>query len=300
MQIKHTKERGMALVMVLWVVSLMTIMAGSFALSTQRESAVLRHAHERAQAMALAEGAIYYAMLMLNIPDPKLRWQGDGRPYFWDAKGTPVRVRIQDEGGKIDLNVAQEPTLKTAFKLMGLGEEQINVLTDAVLDWRDADDIKRPSGAEAPEYEARRMNALPQNRQFLVMDEVQGVMGIKPELFKRMQSWFTLYSGIDGLDPSKAPREMLFALTGGDPAAVQAIMQQRLQNLPVNLPPVQGINFTKAAGVSYSIMAEVVIDGDQHFGIIANVRRGAMAGNLPFTILRWRPYHQRSTSREEI
>jgi hypothetical protein len=47
-------------------------------------------------------------------------------------------------------------------------------------------------------------------------------------------------------------------------------------------------------------MAEVVIDGDQHFGIIANVRRGAMAGNLPFTILRWRPYHQRSTSREEI
>ena len=41
-----SRQQGMALVMVLWVISLMTIMAGSFALSTQRESAVLRHAHE--------------------------------------------------------------------------------------------------------------------------------------------------------------------------------------------------------------------------------------------------------------
>ena len=294
------KQQGMALVIVLWVLSLMTIMAGSFALSTQRETAVLHHAHERARALALAEGAIYYAMLMLNLPDQTLRWQGDGRPYVWDAKGTKVRIRIQDEGGKLDINVAQEASLKTAFKLMGLSEDQASAITDNILDWRDADDVKRPNGAEAPEYEARRMNAPPQNRQFLVMDEVQSVLGISPELFKKMQTWFTLYSGIDGLDPSKVSEEILLALSAGDSAVVQSVLRQRMDNLPVTLPPVPGITFTQAAGVSYNIKAEIIIDGDQHFGISADIRRGATNGNLPFTILRWRPFHSTSKSNTEF
>lgn len=288
------RQRGMALVIVLWVLSLMTIMAGSFALSTQRETAVLHHAHERARALALAEGAVYYAMLMLNLPDQTLRWKADGRPYSWDPKGTKIRVRIQDESGKIDINVAQETTLKSAFRLIGLGDDQATAVTDAILDWRDADDIKRPNGAELPEYEARKMNSPPQNRQFLVMDEVQGIIGISPELFKKIQTWFTLYSGIDGLDPSKASEELLPALTGNDPAVIQSVLRQRKDNLPVTIPPVPGINFTQAAGVSYNIKAEVVIDGDQLFGINANVRRGSTSGNLPFTILRWRPFHNSS------
>ncbi|RQW77943.1 MAG: general secretion pathway protein GspK, partial [Methylococcus sp.] len=65
MRFFNARERGVALVMVLWVISLMTIMAGSFALSTQREAGILSHAHERAKAVALADGGVNYAMLML-------------------------------------------------------------------------------------------------------------------------------------------------------------------------------------------------------------------------------------------
>ncbi|NBT45922.1 MAG: general secretion pathway protein GspK, partial [Gammaproteobacteria bacterium] len=185
----------MALVMVLWVISLMTIMAGSFALSTQREAGILSHAHERAKALAMADAGINYAMLMLSIPDPKKRWQSDGRPYLWQANGGKVRLSIIDEGGKVDVNVAQEQTLKAVLKLALQNEEQATQLTDAIIDWRDADDIKRNMGAEAEDYKAKGMKALPQNRNFMVMDELRGVMGLSPDLYRKLENWFTLYSG---------------------------------------------------------------------------------------------------------
>lgn len=294
------KERGMALVMVLWVLSLMTIMAGSFALSTQREAAMLRHAHERSHALSLAEGAVYYAMLMLSLPDKKMQWQADGRPYLWDAKGTPVIVRIQDEGGKVDINIAEENTLKTVFKLLGLGEDQQIRLAETILDWRDQDELKRNNGAEAPEYQSLGLQTLPQNRQFLVMDEVQGVLGIHPELYRKMQGWFTLYSSVDGLDPSKASPEVLTALLGGDRGAVAGIIQQRQLGAPVVIPPYPGLNYSQSSTAAYSVTAEILIDEDQHFGVVANIRRGATSNALPFTILRWRSYHRPSHSDTEL
>ena len=144
----HTSQQGMALVMVLWVISLMTIMAGSFALSTQREAGILSHAHERSKAQALADGGVSYAMMMLSLPDPKLRWQADGTPYVWQVEGARVRIRIMDEGGKIDVNAAQEQTLKTVFKFLAGNEELAEQLSDAIMDWRDPDDLKRTHGAE--------------------------------------------------------------------------------------------------------------------------------------------------------
>ena len=285
------QQRGMALVMVLWVISLMTIMAGSFALSTQREAGVLSHAHERAKALAMADAGINYAMLMLSIPDPKKRWQSDGRPYLWQANGGKVRLRIVDEGGKVDLNVAQEQTLKAVLKLALKNEEQATQLTDAIIDWRDADDIKRNMGAEAEDYKAKGMKALPQNRNFMVMDELRGVMGLSPDLYRKLENWFTLYSGSDGLNTQKASKEVLTALLGGDEGAVANFMQQRQLGGPTPLPPIPGLNSSGSSDMAYSVIAESEIDDHQVFGVLATIRRGPGANGSPFTMLRWKPYH---------
>lgn len=281
----------MALVMVLWVISLMTIMAGSFALSTQREAGILSHAHERAKALAMADAGINYAMLMLSISDPKKRWQSDGRPYLWQANGGKVRLKIIDEGGKVDLNVAQEQTLKAALKLALQNEEQATRLTDAIMDWRDADDIKRNMGAEAEDYKAKGMKALPQNRNFMVMDELRGVMGVSPDLYRKLENWFTLYSGSDGLNPQKASKEVLTALLGGDQGAVANFMQQRQLGTPTPLPPIPGLNTSGSSDMAYSVLAESELDDHQVFGVLATIRRGPGANGSPFTMLRWKPYH---------
>jgi general secretion pathway protein K len=286
----HIRQQGMALVMVLWVISLMTIMAGSFALSTQREAGILSHAHERAKAQALADGGVNYAMMMLSLPDPKLRWQADGTPYLWQVDGARVSIRIMDEGGKVDVNAAQEQTLKTVFKFLAGNEELAEQLSDAIMDWRDPDDLKRTHGAEAEDYQSRRMQAPPQNRNFLILDEVRGVMGVTPALYRKMESWFTLYTGTDGLNPAKASREVLMALMGGDAAAVDSYIQQRSLGAPATAPIIPGLPPGGSSDMAYTIMAVAEIEGQQGAGVLTTIRRGPGIDGSPFTVLRWKPY----------
>jgi general secretion pathway protein K len=286
-------QQGLALVLVLWVLTLMTIMAGSYGLSTRREAALLSHAHERAKGQALADGGISYAMMMLSLPDPKLRWRADGTPYLWEVDGARVRIRIMDEGGKVDINAAQEQTLRTILNYVVHNDEQAVQLADRILDWRDPDDLKRMHGAESAEYRSAGLKQLPQNRNFLVMEELRGVLGITPELYRALEPWFTLYTGQDGLNPAKAPKEILLPLLGGDMAAVQNLLQQRQlaagMAAPLALPPVPGIRFHAAGDLAYTILSVAEFPEQTGAGVRAIVKRGRGPDGSPFTFLSWKP-----------
>jgi general secretion pathway protein K len=283
----------LALVLVLWVLTLMTIMAGSYALSTQREAGLLSHAHERAKGVALADGGIHYAMMMLSLPDPKLRWKADGTPYTWEVEGARVRLRIFDEGGKVDLNAASEQTLKAVINFVVHNEDQAVQLAQAILDWRDADDLKRIHGAEASDYKAAGLKQAPQNRNFLVMEELRGVLGMTQELYRALEPWFTLYTGQDGLNPNKAPPELLTTLLGGDQGALENFLLQRQLSAqsgapPVPLPPVPGIKFHAMGDLAYTVEAKAEIPGQSGGRVKAIIKRGRGADGSPFTYLTWK------------
>ena len=101
-----TRQKGLALVLVLWVLSLLTIMAGSFALSMRREASITAGIKNNAQAMAVAESGIAMAEMMLLTADPDKRWRADGSIYEIVATDAKVRVRLLSEAGKIDINKA--------------------------------------------------------------------------------------------------------------------------------------------------------------------------------------------------
>ena len=63
------------------------------------------------------------------------------------------RRRAVDESARIDINAAPTPLLKGLLQNVGgLDADAAQHVVDAILDWRDADDLKRPNGAEAPDY----------------------------------------------------------------------------------------------------------------------------------------------------
>jgi general secretion pathway protein K len=267
----------------------MTIMAASYALSTQREAALLSHAHERAKGVALANGGIYYAMMMLLLPDPKLRWRSDGTPYFWNIQEARVRIRILDESGKVDLNAAQELTLKTVLKYVVHDEDKATRLAGAILDWKDPNDEVGLFGAEAGEYKAAGTKQVPQNRNFMVMEELRSVLGVTPELYRSLESWFTIYSGQDGINPQKVSREQLVAMLGGDRGAADAFVAQRLSEVPPVLPPVPGLKFTSGGEAVYTVTAMAEIPGQSGAGVRAIIKRGRGADGAPFAFLSWKP-----------
>src|SRR5438445_8355297 len=144
-------NRGVALILVMWVIALMAVLLGSFALIARTENLESRHMFDTTSARYDAIAGVELALAQLRNPDPMQRWVADGRPYEFPYEGATVKVEITNESGKIDLNVADSVTLMALFQSIGLDLGAAEALSDAIQDWRDADQQVRPHGAEAPQ-----------------------------------------------------------------------------------------------------------------------------------------------------
>ncbi len=286
-------QRGMALLLVLWILAVLTIMGGAFALSTRRMLDQTQFDQLAAQSVALAEGGVHYAMFMLTHPDPLQKWRSDGTVYPLRLPAGELRIRIYDESGRLDINAVQEPTLR-AFFLNMLGDEKAaSRFSDVIQDWRDQDSLKRLNGAEIDDYRAVGRLPRPQNRPFLMPDELAGVLGMTPEIFARIEPLITVWSGQDGLDPMKASPDMLRMLFQGDEKRVMEVLQARAQAVDGRTPaltilPPPGFNFISATDSAQRIMVETSINGEPGPGLEVVTRRDAASPGKMFGIASWR------------
>lgn len=216
-------QRGIALISVLWITTLLAVIAASFTSSARTEGQLARNLVENAKAEALADGAVHRAVLGILDFDTERAWRTDGRAYRLDYGDGAVVVRIFDEDAKVDLNVAPPELLAGLFGLLGLETEQAETLADRILDFRDEDFEVEPSGAEDPDYEAagRADGAL--DRPLVSEAELLGVLGMSEALFRRLRPFVTVYSGAEGIDPTRASLDVLRAVPGMTPEIAEAI-----------------------------------------------------------------------------
>lgn len=229
---------GIALVIVLWVVVMFTVIAGSFAFTMRQEAVLTRNQVSMAQAEALADAGVYRAIYELQTPPLERKgWRADGVPRRFMFAGGEIRVMVTDESAKIDLNMASDLLLKGLLKSVGLPEGEAAAVLDAILDWRDPDGMKRAHGAELDDYKALGLDYGPANRPFDTVSELARVLGVKPELYRRLAPLLTVYSGQAGVDTTLAAREVLLAIPGVDPQLVETYLAQRNAALAGGLPP---------------------------------------------------------------
>jgi len=249
------RQRGVALIVVLWVVALLSLLAASFGLGVRREASLAAQRIEGVRLLAACEAAVHYAAYHLRLADPTVRWRADGRPRSWRWNDIEVRLTVSGEAGRVDINRADAPLLQAVLQLAGADPEQAPALADAILDWRDSDRDRRPNGAEAPEYQAAGLSYLPADQFFGAVEEVGMVLGMTPELTRRLLPWITVH-GRRGIDPASAPAALLRALPGVDPQAVEAYLQGRESGDVPPFPPVPGIPFEKGSGRIYAVQVQ--------------------------------------------
>ncbi|NCA71664.1 MAG: general secretion pathway protein GspK [Sphingobacteriia bacterium] len=185
-------QHGIALVLVLWVLSLLTIMAMGLT-TTQRTETALSETHvSAARFRAAADAAIAYAALVLSLPPPDTSapevatWLPNGVAHPWRFDGIDLTVRIFNEASRIDLNQASSETLTGLLGLLGADDDTATALASAILDWRDEDDLNQLNGAEDSDYlqAGRALGA--KDAPFVVADELLQVLGMTPELYRRL------------------------------------------------------------------------------------------------------------------
>ena len=222
----------------LWLTVLLTVIASGFAFSMRGGALAARNTMSAAQARAAADGAVERVAFELSRPrnSPDV-WLPDGRVRTWTDGEIAINATAVDEAARIDINLAADPLLKGLLENVGgLDPDASERVLEAILDWRDADELRRPNGAEADDYRAAGLKYVPTNTRFEATGELQRVMGVTPGLMSRIAGSLTVYSRQRGINPATAPRDSLLALPGMTPEQVDAYIASRGEALANQLP----------------------------------------------------------------
>ncbi len=192
----RASERGIALIVVLWIVTVM----GTFTLLFSRESRLAininKNLNDALQAEMIAEAGVYRAVAEL-IDDYQLT-SYDGLEDTWSSSSTifmdsplgdgvyrverpdldnlgSVQYGCTDESSKLNVNTATRAML---MALPNATEE----LADAILDWRDDNDEQRTFGAEINYYQSLEEPYQPKNGLFDTLAELMLVKGVSVEV----------------------------------------------------------------------------------------------------------------------
>ena len=270
------RQRGTALVLVLWLIALLLGVVSAFALTARIEGLLGRSAQSLAQARLAAEAGIELAVLRMRDPDLERRLVPDGRPYRMQFGPAQIEVRLRDETGKLDLNVADSATLARLFEFHEVDQELALNLADAVADWIDGDDLVRLRGAEDAEYAAAGLPYGAADAPFTSVAELQRVLGMTPALFERVAPSLTVHSGRP-VNAHFAEAAVLYAV-GLDPQLAADYLQRREAWTPADgePPPLPDDAGLSASGSgTYSIEALAVLRDGTRLVLTHTVRMGA-------------------------
>ena len=218
-------RKGIAQLVVLWALLLLGTLAMSFAFSMRTEAQASRNGLETSRAYFLARTGVGKTIVLLSTgaTDNVL-----AAPVTGEEDGATYEVRVVPENGKVDINRISEEGLKEILRNSGLSEDEVENMGDAILDWRDEDDERRPAGAEEQDYASLPEPVKPRNGRLASVGELRYVRGVPPEFFSRvLANVFTVDSGRPGVNINAAPLEILRVLPGFTPELAALVVERR-------------------------------------------------------------------------
>ncbi len=302
---RRHSERGVALVAVLLVAALLAAIAAAFTLNARTQAITARNTVEGARARALADAGVNWAVFLIQQPDQiqSLAPPADGTPVAHAFPGGVVTVSVQDEAGKVDLNRANEALLRGLFIAAGLERADAQGLADAVMDYRDPDDLRRLNGAEDDDYRAAGLAFGAKDARFESVDELRRVLGMTEEVFAMVAGALTVHgkrrvktavatplaraamSGDGALGDRATPLAGAAAGDSGERVARSLSPTPFAPATPGAVPARRG---ARAAGRNtYTIRAEAVTDSGAVF-VRQAIVRPTVTRERPYTVLEWK------------
>lgn len=192
-------EEGYALVGAVVSMVVFALMA-LIIINAVRSSTVIAVAEiERARLLAAADAGVALAVHGLQLKDASRRWTIDGKVRRETFDGIMLDIVIEDERGKIALNLINKDEVARMFSEFGLTGVEHETAVDGFMDWRDRDDDPRPRGAEFESYRSKRIK--PRNGDLRSISELALISGVGPDLARRIAPFATVNFGSGAFDP---------------------------------------------------------------------------------------------------
>jgi len=263
------RQQGIALIMVLWLLALLTVIAANHAHILRTETRLASNQVAASKARSLAEAGAYHAIMELLVRDKALRWPVNGSVNRIRYDDGTAAIAIRDARGLIDINHAPALLLEAVLAGAGIGEAQRKALVDAILDWRDKDGLRHLNGAEDDDYRRAGLQWAARDGRFSSVEELRYVLGMTNPLFERLAPYLTVYSGQAGIRLEFAPPWLVGVLTGKQDTSFS------------------DSSAGHADGSTFHITVRATTTGGSTASLDIVVRIG-ITGDRPYTILSWR------------
>jgi len=295
------RERGFALILVLWSLLLLTTIGISFGYAARVETVTGTTLSDAVRAEAVAAGGVRRAILGLLAKDEELRWPVDGQVRAIPWPNALLRVSVRAESAKIDLNQAPPELLTGLFENL-LPEGEAERLVEVVLAQRERAGA-RPQGETDTDRRASRSARLARGTRpsglaqqaFTSVDELVQLPGFDPERVRRVRPYLTVHSGRAKIDAASADVEVLAAVPGVSREAALEFVAERAARPAVDGEPLdlsflgQGEDYLEArprSGVA-NVRALARLNAGGAALVEAVVSLGG-SGGAPYQLLDWR------------
>lgn len=285
MKSTHHRQKGVALVLVLWLVALLTIVAASFSTQSKVESRLAGNAKDALQANLMAQTGFNRAILELMVSDPQSRWNFNGQVYPLETERGEIKIAIRNVSGLLDLNKANRDQLNKLFILLTDDPREREALVDRLNDWRDSDDLRRLLGAEDEDYRAAGYPYITAGQDLKSLEELGYVMGFDADRVNKLRPYVTLNADSAVVDFRFASKELATLLKSSGQLAPE--LTDALEQLDSELAD---LDFSQGGGQSQSKVYRIQVDAHTHHGsqarILADVDLRSR-GSEPYSIRSW-------------
>ena len=204
-------REGFIVVAVLTVLALLTGLLGSLSLAVRGEVDAVLTATEQVRLEALAQAAaavIAYELYELKRP----AFRVTGREIRLDDGS--VRVTVEDEAGKIDLNGSDPVLLAGLYRAAGLAEMEPEVFAASVVAWRQR-------------FPATGANRDKREPGFGSVSELRWLPNVSAADAAVLAAFVTVHNPGGKIAPATAPETVLAALPGLMPQTLDRVLRLR-------------------------------------------------------------------------
>ena len=169
-------RRGIALIIVMVCITVLSILAAGFAYSMKVETKLAMNANNESELLALGKSGVAMAQWVLaqqltisQEPYDSLNQKWAGGPGSMMTSNSPLAdvfmeniklgngsfsLKIVDNERKMNINTADQQLLDQAMRLIGVDAGDAGPITASILDWIDPDPGERIGGTESSHYES--------------------------------------------------------------------------------------------------------------------------------------------------
>jgi len=196
---------GMALIVAMIAITVLSILAAAFEISMKTETKLAQNADSEVDLLWLGRSGVEYARWILAQQASIAGEAYDSLNQVWaGGPGGPsetnsvlagvsldnyhvgdgvVSIKIVDLERRVNINTANGPMIQQALTLMGVDADQISVVSDSIQDWVQSGESPRLAGAKSDYYQTLSPPYYCKEAPMDDLSELLLVKGVTPEMY---------------------------------------------------------------------------------------------------------------------